>query len=58
MGEPARKLEGDLRRPQPRAPRQRGRTRVFPLRQRAEAARVGDTWVLDQIVLWYRTRRD
>jgi len=58
MGEPARKLEGDLRRPPPPAPRQRRRARVLPLRQRAEAARVGDTWVLDQIVLWYRTRRD
>ena len=58
MGEPARKLDPDLTRSQPRAPREGQRARLLPLRQRGDAQRRGDTWVLDQIVLWYRTRRD
>jgi len=31
---------------------------LVPLRRREDAPRLEDTWVLDQIVLWYRTRRD
>ena len=56
MGEPARKLDHEM--PQATPPRQSRRARVFPLRPREEEQRGPDTWVLDQIVLWYRTRRD
>ncbi len=58
MAEPARKLDHDIRRPQPRPPRGDRRGRVLPLRIRDDAQRLGEAWVLDQIVLWYRTRRD
>ncbi|HLA24100.1 MAG TPA: hypothetical protein VJ206_01780 [bacterium] len=58
MGEPARKLDPDLVHPQPRMPRAGRRARVLPLRQREDAQQPEDAWVLDQIVLWYRTRRD
>jgi hypothetical protein len=57
MGEPARKLDHDLPEGTP-PPRQPRRARVLPLRQREGERRGADTWVLDQIVLWYRTRRD
>lgn len=57
MGEPARKLDHDLPAgTQP--PRQPLRARVLPLRQREGERRGPDAWVLDQVVLWYRTRRD
>jgi hypothetical protein len=57
MGEPVRKLDHNL--PQgTQPPRQSPRARVLPLRLREEQQRASNTWVLDQIVLWYRTRRD
>ena len=58
MGEPARKLDPDLAHPRPRTTREGRRARVLRLRQRGDARRGEDTWVLDQIVRWYQTRRD
>lgn len=56
MGEPARKLDHDL--PEGTQPRRPRGARVLPLRQREGERRGSDSRVLDQIVLWYRTRRD
>lgn len=56
MGEPARKLDHDL--PEGTQPPRPLRARILPLRQREGERRGSDAWVLDQIVLWYRTRRD
>jgi hypothetical protein len=58
MGEPARKLDHNLPPPPAQPPRPSRRARVLPLRQREDEQRGSDTWVLDRIVLWYRTRRD
>jgi hypothetical protein len=58
MGEPARKLDHDPKRASAQPQRQGRPGRLVPLRRREDAPRLEDTWVLDQIVLWYRTRRD
>jgi hypothetical protein len=57
MGEPARKLDPELPPAAPR-PQQRRRARLRALPPRREAPRPEDAWVLDQILSWYRTRRD
>lgn len=58
MGEPARKLDRDHPRPEARPGRSGRRGRVLSLRRQIQGQRKEDTWVLDQIALWYRTRHD
>lgn len=58
MGEPARKFDHHPR-PPARAPSAEGRRgRIVPMRRREAIEQGPQDWLLEQIVLWYRTRRD
>ena len=59
MGEPARKLDHGPHGAQPHTASGRRRAaRVLPMHRREQTRRGEDTWTLDRIALWYRTRRD